>query len=563
MANTERTSKQRCAIYTRKSTEEGLEQEFNSLDAQREACAAYILSQKHEGWTALPTFYDDGGFSGGSMERPGLKALLADVEAKKIDVVVVYKVDRLTRVLADFARIVAIFDAAGVSFVSVTQAFNTTTSMGRLTLNVLLSFAQFEREVTAERIRDKIAASKRRGMWMGGTVPIGYRVEARKLLPQPEDAALVREIFERYLELGTVPKLQAEMERRGLRTPLRISASGRRTGGAVFSRGNLYALLTNPVVIGRTRHGNQVYPGQHDAVIDASLWDQVQEQLAGNRKSHANRATANASSPLAGRLFDPEGQPMRPSHARKGGRRYRYYVSRELITRTVGAGATGWRIPAHELENAVAQAIIARLVDPEFASAAIAGGHGAEAGSRLAEALRSIEADLRDVGSETGRAALRQIVERVDLTEDRLSARIDLSGPGIADIDHALHTVPSFTIVQPIVLARRGAELRVVLQGAAADARAPDAALIEAIVQARVWFTAWRDPKASATISKIATRHGADVSDVSRELQLAFLAPDLVEQILDGRQSTGLTTNRLRRIGDLPPLWDEQRESLS
>jgi len=564
MATTERATKLRCAIYTRKSTEEGLEQEFNSLDAQREACAAYILSQKHEGWTALPTFYDDGGFSGGSMERPALKALLADVEAKKIDVVVVYKVDRLTRALADFARIVAIFDAAGVSFVSVTQAFNTTTSMGRLTLNVLLSFAQFEREVTAERIRDKIAASKRKGMWMGGTVPIGYRVEARKLLANPEEAAQVREIFERYLVVGTVPKLQAEMERGGLRTPLRISASGRRTGGAVFSRGNLYTLLTNPVVIGRTRHGKQVYPGQHDAIIDASLWDQVQERLAGNRKSHANRPTANASSPLAGRLFDPGGNPMRPSHARKGGRRYRYYVSRELITRTVGAGATGWRIPAQELETAVAQAIIARLVDPEFASAAFAGGgHGAEAGSRLAQALRLIEADLRDVGSETGRAALRQVVERVNVTEDQLSARIDLSGPGIADIGDALHTVPSFTIVQPIILARRGAELRVVLQGAAADARSPDAALIEAIVQARVWFMAWRDPKASATISEIATRHGADASDVSRELQLAFLAPDLVEQILDGRQSTGLTTNRLRRIGDLPPLWDEQREALS
>jgi hypothetical protein len=239
-------------------------------------------------------------------------------------------------------------------------------------------------------------------------------------------------------------------------------------------------------------------------------------------------------------------------------------VSRELITRTVGAGATGWRIPAHELETAVAQAIIARLVDPEFASAAFAGGgQRAEAGSRLAEALRLIEADLRDVGSETGRAALRQVVERVDVTEDRLSAQIDLSGPGIADIGDALHTVPSFTIVQPIILVRRGAELRVVLQGAAADARSPDAALIEAIVQARVWFMAWRDPKASATISEIATRHRVDASDVSRELQLAFLAPDLVELILDGRQSTGLTTNRLRRIGDLPPLWDEQREALS
>ena len=284
MASPEKARKLRCAIYTRKSTDEGLDQEFNSLDAQREACAAYILSQKHEGWTALPTLYDDGGFSGGSMERPALKALLADVEARKIDVVVVYKVDRLTRALADFARIVAIFDAANVSFVSVTQAFNTTSSMGRLTLNVLLSFAQFEREVTAERIRDKIAASKKKGMWMGGAVPIGYRVEARKLVPHPEEAAQVRAIFERYLALGTVPKLQVELERSGQRSPLRISTSGKRSGGAVFSRGNLYALLTNPLVIGRIRHHDEVYPGQHPAIIEQELWDQVQERLAAEQR---------------------------------------------------------------------------------------------------------------------------------------------------------------------------------------------------------------------------------------------------------------------------------------
>jgi site-specific DNA recombinase len=313
----------RCAIYTRKSTEEGLEQAFSSLDAQRESAAAYVLSQKHEGWTILPYVYDDGGISGATMNRPALQRLLADVRAGRIDVVVVYKVDRLTRALADFATIVAVFDAAGVSFVSVTQAFNTTTSMGRLTLNVLLSFAQFEREVTAERIRDKIAASKKKGMWMGGVVPIGYRAEARRLHPAPEEAATVRRIFERYLALGSVMRLKAELDQDGIRTPERRTRSGRASGGSAFSRGKLHAMLSNPIYVGRIRHRKVVHAGQHEGIIDAALWQAVQDQLAAGRRAKASGGAAAAPSPLAGRLFDPEGSKMRPSHARRKGRRYR------------------------------------------------------------------------------------------------------------------------------------------------------------------------------------------------------------------------------------------------
>ncbi len=346
-----RGTKIRCAIYTRKSSEEGLEQEFNSLDAQREACAAYILSQKHEGWTALPDLYDDGGISGATMDRPALQRLLAAVQAGRIGVVVVYKVDRLTRSLADFARIVAIFDAAEVSFVSVTQAFNTTTSMGRLTLNVLLSFAQFEREVTAERIRDKIAASKAKGMWMGGTVPIGYRVEHRKLVPVPEEAALVQRIVERYLALGSVSKLKTELDQAAIRTPLRHHGDGGQSGGAAFSRGKLYLLLANPVFIGRTRHKDAVHPGQHAAILDESLWQAVRDKLTANRRSRTLQIAAQSPSALAGKLFDPDGEKMRPSHARKSGRRYRYYVSRDLVERSVDDGAHGWRIPAGEIET--------------------------------------------------------------------------------------------------------------------------------------------------------------------------------------------------------------------
>ena len=365
----------RCAVYTRKSTEDGLEQEFNSLDAQREACEAFILSQKHEGWAVLSERYDDGGISGGTMERPALQALLDAVEAGRIDVVVVYKVDRLTRSLADFARIVAIFDAAEASFVSVTQAFNTTTSMGRLTLNVLLSFAQFEREVTAERIRDKIRASKAKGMWMGGTVPIGYRVEARKLLPVPEEAALVRRIFDRYLVLGSVSRLKTELDRDGICSPLRQHRSGGASGGKPFSRGKLYVLLANPLYIGKIRHGNLVHDGQHPAIVDDDLWQAVQKRLKDNsRRGLQNRPGHAASiSPLAGRLTDPDGHPMRTSHARKAdGTRYRYYVSRDLTERSVAGGATGWRIPAQELEAAVALALAAKLRSPKFQSALLA-----------------------------------------------------------------------------------------------------------------------------------------------------------------------------------------------
>jgi DNA invertase Pin-like site-specific DNA recombinase len=270
----------RCAVYTRKSTEDGLEQEFNSLDAQREACEAYILSQRHEGWTLVPNRYDDGGFSGGSMLRPGLKALLADIEAGLVDVIVVYKVDRLTRSLADFAKIVEQLDAKQASFVSVTQAFNTTTSMGRLTLNVLLSFAQFEREVTGERIRDKIAASKKKGIWMGGPVPLGYQVIDRKLVPVPEEAERVRKIMKRYLEIRSVPALIEVLQREGFVTKVQNRTSGPHKGGIPIRRGSLFHLLKNPIYRGKIVHKGRVYEGEHEAIVDGGLWDAVQAQLS-------------------------------------------------------------------------------------------------------------------------------------------------------------------------------------------------------------------------------------------------------------------------------------------
>src|SRR5664280_457485 len=347
----------RCAIYTRKSSEEGLEQDFNSLHAQREACEAFIKSQAGEGWLLVKTAYDDGGLSGGTMERPALQRLLSDINQGLIDVVVVYKVDRLTRSLTDFAKMVEVFDVRGVSFVAVTQQFNTTTSMGRLTLNVLLSFAQFEREVTGERIRDKIAASKRKGMWMGGLPSLGYDVKDRKLVVNEAEAATVRHIFQRYLELGTVRSLQADLHAGGIVSKRRTASDGSPYGGERFYRGALYLILQNRIYRGEIVHKGKAFPGEHAAIVDEDLWRRVQRHLEENRLER--RPGDNASEPnlLTGILFDAQSEPMTPTHAVKKGTRYRYYISRRLITRIDADNAQdpphGQRLPAANLEALV------------------------------------------------------------------------------------------------------------------------------------------------------------------------------------------------------------------
>ena len=344
----------RCAIYTRKSSEEGLEQDFNSLDAQREACEAYIVSQKSTGWSALPQMYDDGGLSGGTLERPALQRLLLDIGANCVDTVVVYKVDRLTRSLNDFAKIVEVFDTHGVSFVSVTQQFNTTTSMGRLTLNMLLSFAQFEREVTGERIRDKIAASKRKGMWMGGLLPLGYDVADRKLVVNAREADTVRQIFRRYAALKSVHALKAELDGVGIVSKARLNRHGRISGGHPMAVGALYHLLQNPIYRGEIAHKDRSYPGLHEPIIDPALWEETRAVLAANRIERTTRSTATAPSLLAGLVYDDGGVPMSPTHANKKGTRYRYYMSQSLIKRgRPKISTTGCRVPAADLEAVV------------------------------------------------------------------------------------------------------------------------------------------------------------------------------------------------------------------
>ena len=478
---------------------------------------------------------------------------------------IVYKVDRLTRSLADFARIVAIFDAAEVSFVSNTQAFNTTTSMGRLTLNVLLSFAQFEREVTAERIRDKIAASKARGMWMGGIVPIGYRPEGRSLVPVPEEAATVQRIFERYLALGSVNALRAELEADGFRTPERRHRSGRTSGGTAFSRGKLYVMLTNPLFIGRIRHRDQEHAGLHPPIVDPDLWEAVQQRLAANRRERSPDRPSQDPSPLAGRAFDPDGRKMRPSHASRKGRRYRYYVSESLIDDGVAHGARGWRIPALELEAAVGHAVAAKLREPEFQAHLLGPSTTGAPPAAIVPRLLELADRLAAPASPAGRDLLRRTITRVDLTETELRAQASFAQLGEAGGGHvadlAMLELPAFRVAVPLRLQRRGPALRIVLGGAAAPAPTPNPRLIRTLIEARCRTADYLDPTRALTVSDIARREAADVGDVSRSLQLAFLAPDLVERILDGTQPVALTAERLKRL-DVPLLWKDQRAML-
>jgi site-specific DNA recombinase len=423
--STRRNGTVRCAIYTRKSSEEGLEQEFNSLQAQREACEAFINSQRHEGWVCLPKAYDDGGFSGATIDRPALQQLLADLTAGRVDIVVVYKIDRLTRSLADFAKIVEILDARGASFVSVTQQFNTTTSMGRLTLNVLLSFAQFEREVIGERIRDKIAASKRKGMWMGGVPPLGYRARNCKLIIVEGEAEIVRFIFRRYAELGSVRLLKDELEARSIQSKLRTSASGRTSGGKPFARGALYLILRNRIYHGEIVHNEESYLGEHEPIIDQPLWDAVQAQLASNAAQRNDGGKTRQPSLLAGMLFDGDGNRMTPSHAVKKGTRYRYYVSRSLITKDRTEGSAGMRVPAAEIEQLVTSRVRQWLLDRgSIYKATSARFPDPSTQRRLAARAEEIGKRWPEFPVTRSRAVLAALIERIEVSVDQIEIRL-------------------------------------------------------------------------------------------------------------------------------------------
>jgi DNA invertase Pin-like site-specific DNA recombinase len=535
--------------YTRKSSEEGLEQDFNSLDAQRDACEAYVRSQAGEGWKPVRARYDDGGYSGGTLERPGLERMLADIERGKIDTVVVYKVDRLTRSLADFAKIVEIFDAHGVSFVSVTQQFNTTTSMGRLTLNMLLSFAQFEREVTGERIREKIAASKRKGLWMGGYVPLGYEPDGRTLEINEAEAEAERTVFQLYLELGTVRKVKVEADRLGLTTKVRPGKGRRMSGGRPLSRGYIYHLLSNPLYIGRINHRGEHHEGRHPPIIDLDTWEAAQAQLASQAPpTPVGKPRGRHPSPLRGKLFDEAGMGLTPKHAVKKGKRYRYYVSRRLAAGHDGAKHEKvdqvWRLPAREIERIVGEAV-RNLFISSAGLARCARDAGVAQGS-IPELLANAD---RWKGEPLER------IDRVDLGTERVVNRIDLGGllPGEARISHTL----------PIVMRRRGVESRLVIEDdrGRSGASAVDLVLIKAIARARQWFEDLVSGRAGSLV-EIAKAEGVTESYVGRLLPLAFLAPDIVESVLAGTQPVHVTTEMLTKRVDLPIDWKEQESLL-
>jgi site-specific DNA recombinase len=539
----------RCAIYARVSTEHGLEQEFNSLDNQREASEAYVKSQAHEGWKLIRARYDDGGYSGGSLERPALQRLLDDARARRIDVIVVYKVDRLTRSLADFAKLVELFDAHQTSFVSVTQAFNTTTSMGRLTLNVLLSFAQFEREVTGERIRDKIAASKRKGIWMGGVVPLGYRVENRALHVVEEHAALVRELFRRYLEIGSVVRLKALLDQENIRLPKRVDGSGKAVGGGLISRGHLYKILSNPIYLGRLTHKGQVHHGLHDPIIDPETWTRVEALLA-EHAQHTAGSRQNSEALLSGKLFDDRGNRMSPTHASKRGRRWRYYVSRAVLQgRKHAAGSVG-RVAATEIEHRVAEAVRAALscgLDRQLSVGSLQSQQGANRLS-ASTALGRLSVGAPD-------AKLRAAVERVRVS--RTTIEIELAEAVTEEgCDRAL--IIPWTPPSPY---RR----REIIQGVGDQSLAmrpmrteARTVFIDALRDAHRWLDELTT-HSDQTVEALAASEGNTARWIRRILSLAFLSPTLVRAAIEGRLPRGFGVKRLM---DPVVSWSDQWSAL-
>lgn len=559
----------RCAIYARKSTDEGLEKDFNSLDAQREACAAFILSQKHEGWTVVPTPYDDGGYSGGTMERPALKRILTDIEAGGIDVVVVYKVDRLTRALSDFAKLVEIFDRCGVSFVSITQQFNTTTSMGRLTLNILLSFAQFERELIGERVRDKVAASKRKGMWMGGTVPLGYDVKDRKLVANKAEARIVVDIYRRYLRLKSVRLLRKELDDTGIRSKRRRRPGRTESGNQRFSQGALYLLLQNRTYRGEATHKGNAYPGEHRAIVDKPLWDAVQAVLAENRVARATGANTKEPNLLAGLLFDEAGERLTPTWSVKKGTRYRYYVSTSLVTGNSRSHSTRSRLPAGNLEAIVIDRLrtffsnrseLLDAIDSE--ELGIGRGNLIDRGREIAEGLGQTSDKLKVI--------VMTLVCRVEIRPDRI--KIEISHAGLArlltttftELKQQLDQIDSseciITLTAQAELKRVGREMKLLVDDDAN--RTPDMGLLRIIARAHDIQTRLAQDT-TLTVHDVARDERVTAAYIYILLRLRWLATDITTAIVNGRQPLQLTAKKLMRLtAHLPADWTQQRALL-
>jgi site-specific DNA recombinase len=546
----------RCAIYTRKSSEDGLDQDFNSLDAQHEACAAYITSQRHEGWRMLPTRYDDGGISGGTLARPALQSLLADIDAGRVDMVVVYKIDRLTRSLPDFVRTVDRLDAADCSFVSVTQAFNTSSSMGRLTLNMLLSFAQFEREVTSERIRDKIAASKKKGLWMGGVPPIGYDphpdLNRRELVVNEPEASVVRQIYNLYATHKCLAVVTRKTVNMGLLSKRHVFSTGRVQGGNVFSRGHIHKLLTNPIYLGLIRHKEKTFPGLHSAIIDQDVWDNVQTFLQAASARHRGAPAGSqsiGSALLKGKFRDDTGDLLTPTHTICRGKRLRYYVSNRLISG--GTDPAGWRLPASAFEVAIAKAVAGHLAHHAKRHAVLV-ATDATASIAASKAIANLALRITSKGAPV---AARLITSgkigdgRLKLSLDR-AALAEASTLSASDLNEAL-----LSLDLPFTCRRRGVEIKII---AGDRSPAPDEIMIRGLRNAHRWSNAL---KSGTPLRQLAKTAKYSERYIARIIPLAGLSPKIQAAIIDGSQPIDLVLEKLARA-TLPLDWSEQERML-
>lgn len=538
----------RCAIYTRKSTEDGLEQEFNSLHAQREACEAYIVSQRHEGWQLIPDAFDDGGFSGGTMERPGLKALMQGVEKGHIDVIVVYKVDRLTRSLADFAKIVEILDEKKASFVSITQAFNTTSSMGRLTLNVLLSFAQFEREVTGERIRDKIAASKKKGLWMGGPVPLGYVVVERKLVAQPQEAERVRTIMQRYLQSKSAPDLLRQLQQEGVLTKVQHRTSGPNRGGIPFQRGSLFHLLKNPIYRGKIVHKGAVYDGEHEPIVDEQIWDKVQAKLAELAPPRKRPTNDPQYAMLKGLLSDQHGRPMVPTYTSKGTRRYRYYETRRDLAGPDKPQSSRYAVA--KLDKHVREHVEELLGDQHALRRMAGNTDGAILQTLFAQAAQHKTLLLADAGG-----AIQKLVRSITLASDQMVIEIDPAELGLDALPQS-----GWTFATPLPNKQPFREAKLRINSHTNIMHKTDPKLVGLLADA---MAAQKLVMASPDmpLHKIAKREGRCRKQLTQLVKLSWISPRIVDAIIEGRQPPELNRKRLMGM-DIPLAWNDQERLL-
>ena len=551
----------RCAIYTRKSTEDGLEQEYNSLDAQYDACTAYALSQRQEGWTVVKDRYDDGGFSGGNLERPSLKRLLADIEAGKVDIILLYKIDRLTRSLSDFAKIVEVLDRNCASFVSITQSFNTTTGMGRLTHNMLLSFAQFEREVTGERIRDKIYASKRKGIWMGGPVPLGYDVIDRKLVVNEAEAEQVRHIMQLYLKAGSIPELVDVMAKSGHHTKVQKRKDGGARGGVHFKRGNLYHLLPNRIYRGMTVHKGEAFEGEHEAIVAEELWDQVQVKLAKQGQGGSSRKVSARTGVLAGLIYNAEGTPMVLTHTQKGNRRFHYYANRYEAL----GDSTASRVNARDIEDIVVGQLSQTLaLGIQVQSVLLDGTYAADQLHNLISRCRQLGTELTAAKYIRKQAIIRNMLDPVELHEDLVVIKIDnRSLLNAVGAEGSIQPSSSDLIIErEAIRLRRGKALRLIIPATSAGQGMSlrDDKLVTLLAESREIMNQIMT-KADKSVPTLAAEQGRCRVRMMKVAKLVCLDPYIVTAIVEGRQPLNLSPSKLL-AADLPLAWPEQRRVL-